>query len=141
MENHKEKNDFPQYYSSSKRGEIRRGTLLLTTEERNKLLLKKCTKIDFLMKKYSAGHRGYALCLVRDEVNYIKRIRGIENVFIENQILRLIFELNLIDKEQAYLGDLRGFKSALKAVKTILTLIIEELNSEIQSSSGDIHGK
>ena len=137
MEDHDEKDNFPRYYDILKRGEIRRGTALLTTEDRNKLLLEKCIEIVSLMKKYSAGHREYALCLIRDEVKYLIRVKGIENSFIKNQISRLIFEVNLIDKETAYLDDPRGFKNALEAIKTILTLIIEELNSEIQPVDGD----
>ncbi|MCK4666839.1 hypothetical protein KAU33_08820 [Candidatus Dependentiae bacterium] len=148
MEDHTEINEFPQHYDPSKRGEIRRGTALLTTEERNKLLLKKCTGIDLLMKKYSTEYCGYTLRLIRDEINYVKRIREIENKFIKNQISRLIFEVNLIDKETAYLGDdketaylgdPRSLKNALKAIKKILILIIEELNSEIQPNNGNTH--
>ena len=129
--------NLPREFTISNRPKIREGTKALSTEDRNKLLLEKCTKIDSLMKKYSAGHRGYVMCLIRDEVKYLNYIRGNENHFIENQITRLTFEMNLIDREASYLTDQRGFKNALEAIKTILTLIIEELNSEIQSESGD----
>ena len=129
--------NLPRDFTISNRPKIREGTKALSTEDRNKLLLEKCNKIASLMEKYSAGHREYAMCLIRDEVKYLNYIRGNENHFIENQITRLTFEMNLIDREASYLTDQRGFKNALEAIKTILTLIIEELNSEIQSESGD----
>lgn len=129
--------NFPREYILVCRARVRESTKALSTEYRNELLLEKCTKIDSLLKKYSAGHRGYALCLIRDEVKYVNLIRGIENSFIENQISRLTFEMNLIDREAAYLNDPRGFKNALETIKTILTLIIEELNSELQPVDGD----
>jgi len=129
--------NLPRDFTISNRPKIREGTKALSTENRNKLLLEKCKKVASLMEKYSAGHRGYVLCLIRDEVRYLNYIRGNENNFIENQISRLTFEVNLIDREAAYLNDPCGFKNALEAIKTILTLIIEELNSEIQPTDGD----
>ncbi|MCK5013944.1 MAG: hypothetical protein KAS66_09000 [Candidatus Omnitrophica bacterium] len=129
--------NLPRDFTILNRPKIREGTKALSTEDRNKLLLEKCNKVTSLMEKYSAGHRKYVLCLIRDEVKYLKYIRGNENHFIENQITRLTFEMNLIDRKAAYINDQRGFKNALEAINTNLTLIIEELNSEIQSESGD----
>ena len=127
MEDHNEKNNFPQYYDFSKRREISRGTALLTTEERNKLINKKCVEVHSLIQKYNSGNRGHILGHITADVNFICRIRGIKNKFIENQISRLNFEIEQFVGVTVYMGDPRGLKIAVKTIENTITSIIEEL--------------
>jgi len=59
MEDRIETNEFPLYWDFLKRREISRGTALLTTEDRNKLLNEKCIKIYSLMRRFNPGNRGH----------------------------------------------------------------------------------
>lgn len=121
--------DYPREYDFLKRREISRGTKLLSIEDRNELLLGKCKKAALLLEEYNTGNRTHKIGWIKHELNYINRIRGIENKFIENQISRLTFEVQQLEGVTAYLGDPRGLKIALKSIERILTSLIEELTA------------
>ena len=123
-------NDFPTEYDFFKRKEIKKGTASLSTEERNKIILERCKKASLLMDKYNTGTRGHLRGWIEYHLKYLSCVEGIENKFVENQVLHLIFEVEQLERVVIYSKDPRGIKIAMKSIDDTITSIIEELETE-----------
>lgn len=124
-----ELNQLPDYYSFENREKIQELTALLSGTDRNKLINQRCTVLEYNLRKYTSGNRNQAMSLMKDEMRYLQSIKGNENIFLENQIRRLKFEMTLLEEVSVNLRDPIGIKIALDSIRTVIDRIMEEVDS------------